>query len=129
MGKLSKRFSSHVGLSTALSTGMRRIQKNEKIPEVTYYWARHTFATVARNTCRKSKDDIALALNHVDEGRKTTDIYIEKDWKIVDEVQEAVIELLRDKKEKKVLCQASPVQQLISGIKLMPLSKTPLGWT
>jgi hypothetical protein len=35
-----------------------------------------------------------LALNHLDEGRKTTDIYREKDWKVVDEVQEAVIKLV-----------------------------------
>jgi hypothetical protein len=62
-----------------------------------FYWGRHSFATIARNKCRKSKDDVALALNHVDETRKTTDIYIEKDWGILDEVQNAVISLLRDK--------------------------------
>ncbi|MDB5157199.1 MAG: recombinase [Mucilaginibacter sp.] len=31
--------------------------------------------------------DVALALNHIDEGHRTTDIYIAKDWRIVDEVQ------------------------------------------
>ncbi len=40
-----------------------------------------------------SKDDVALALNHVDEGHRTTDIYIDKDWGIVDEVQAGVIGL------------------------------------
>lgn len=43
-----------------------------------------------------SKDDVGLALNHVDEGHRTTDIYIEKDWSIVDDVQENVISLLRN---------------------------------
>jgi hypothetical protein len=42
-----------------------------------------------------SKDDIALALNHVDEGNRTTDIYIAKDWKIVDDVQRKVISQFR----------------------------------
>lgn len=42
-----------------------------------------------------SKDDVALALNHVDEGNHTTDIYIAKDWKIVDDVQWKVIAQLR----------------------------------
>ena len=42
-----------------------------------------------------SKDDVALALNHVDEGNRTTDIYIAKDWKIVDDVQRKVIAQLR----------------------------------
>lgn len=62
---------------------------------VTFYWARHTFATVARNDCRMSKDDVALALNHVDEGNRTTDVYIAKDWKIADNVQRKVIAQLR----------------------------------
>ncbi|WP_461534142.1 hypothetical protein [Sinomicrobium sp.] len=44
-----------------------------------------------------SKDDVALALNHVDEGNRVTDIYIAKDWRIVDEVQEKVLEKLKEK--------------------------------
>ena len=63
--------------------------------EVTFYWARHTFANLAYNVCKISKDHIGQALNHVDEGHKTTDIYIEKDWAIVDNVQDAVISLLK----------------------------------
>jgi hypothetical protein len=50
---------------------------------------------LARNSCRMSKDDVGLALNHIDEGHRTTDIYISKDWTIVDEVQVKVITLLR----------------------------------
>jgi hypothetical protein len=42
------------------------------------------------------KDDVALALNHIDQGNKVTDIYIEKDWSIVDEVQSNVLALLFD---------------------------------
>jgi len=106
IGKLQVRFSSHTGLSTTLSHGLRRIQKEAKIPDVTFYWARHSFATLARNSCRKSKDDIAMALNHIDEGRKTTDIYIQKDWKIVDEVQGAVVDLLNNYREDNVLKMA-----------------------
>jgi integrase len=92
LGTLKKRFSTKTGLSSAISYGMRKISKDQKLPGITFYWARHTFATIARNTCRKTKDDVAMALNHIDEGRKTTDIYIEKDWKIVDEVQRSVVD-------------------------------------
>ena len=42
-----------------------------------------------------SKDDIALALNYVDEVNRTTDIYIAKDWMIVDDVQRNVIAQLK----------------------------------
>jgi len=47
-------------------------------PDITFYWARHSFASLACNSCRMSKDDVALALNHVDE------------------VQEKVVGLLRE---------------------------------
>ena len=41
-----------------------------------------------------SKDDVALALNHIDNYHKIIDIYLEKDWKIVDEVQKSVLNKL-----------------------------------
>jgi hypothetical protein len=78
-------------LNRALNKGLKTIGESIGIPDLSFYWGRHTFGNRARNKCRKSKDDAALALNHVDHGRRTTDIYLEKDWTIVDEVQEAVI--------------------------------------
>lgn len=101
-GQLSKRYSTYGGLDTALSLGMIALRKLTKIDEITFYWARHTFANLARNACRMSKDDVALALNHIDEGHRTTDIYIAKDWKIVDDVQFRVITLLRKLDFKKI---------------------------
>lgn len=82
--KLSVRYSTYGVMDTALSQGMMQLRKLTGISGATVYWARHTFATVARNACRISKDDAALALNHVDNEHRTTDIYIEKDWSIVD---------------------------------------------
>jgi hypothetical protein len=98
-GERSSRYSTFKGLDGALSIGMRQIAKLIEVPGITYYWARHTFANTARNDCRITKDDVALALNHIDIGHRTTDIYIyiyiSKDWKIVDEVQIKVVSLLR----------------------------------
>ncbi|TYP94449.1 integrase-like protein [Sphingobacterium allocomposti] len=102
LGKLRERYSSANALNWALCKGMEQLRKLTGIPELTLYWARHTFANTARNDCRMSKDDVALALNHVDEGNRTTDIYIAKDWKIVDDVQRKVISQLR-KVEVKVM--------------------------
>ena len=62
----------------------------------TLYCARHTFANMARNDYRMSKDDIALALNHVENGNRITDIYLAKDWRIVDDVQNKVIQFLKN---------------------------------
>jgi len=39
-------------------------------------------------------NDIAEALNHIDNGHATTDIYLAKDWSIVDDVQCQVIQLI-----------------------------------
>jgi len=91
LGKLKERYYSAKGLDTALSKGMKALCKSAELNGITFYWARHSFASIARNDCRFSKDDIALALNHVDNGHSVTDIYIAKDWSIVDEVQDAVI--------------------------------------
>src|SRR3546814_9412795 len=74
---------------------MHKIEEITGIPNLDFYHARHTFADWARNICRFSKDDVALAMNHVDKRNKTTDIYISANWDIVDEVQEGTISLLR----------------------------------
>lgn len=96
MNNLSQRYSTNGGLNKALSSGMKEVCKLISQSGITYYWARRTVGNLARNKCRLSKDDVALALNHVDHGRKTTDIYVDKDWSIVDELQEKVIRLLSE---------------------------------
>lgn len=96
INNLSQSYSTIGGLNKALSSGMKEVCKQVSADGITYYWARHTVGNLARNKCRMSKDDVALALNHVDHGRKTTDIYVDKDWSIVDELQMKVIGLLYD---------------------------------
>lgn len=96
IGKLQSRYSTYNGLDTALSKGMQQVRKITGITDITFYWARHTFATIARNKCQMDKDNIAEALNHVDGDHKVTDIYIEKDWGIVDKVQAAVMKYFRE---------------------------------
>jgi hypothetical protein len=112
-GKLQSRFVTHDGLNTALSIGMKVIQKITGIPAVTFYWARHSFATIARNKGGITTDDIGLALNHVDEDHAVTDIYSEKDWSLVDAVQDCVLGLFRnlDIPEINNVLSMAPVQQ------------------
>jgi integrase len=59
------------------------------------YYARHSWATIARNDCDISKDDIDLALNHVDQGLKMADAYIKKDWSRIDSANRAVLDYLK----------------------------------
>lgn len=100
-GKLQQRYSTHNALDRALSIGITKIGTDLKIEDMEFYDARHAFGDWARNKCRFSKDDVALAMNHKDNTNKVTDIYISKDWSIVDEVQNGVLNLLKKKADLK----------------------------
>lgn len=58
-------------------------------PELTTYFARHSWATIAYSIAI-SKDVIAQALGH--SGNTVTDIYIDKDPKLVDEANRRVLD-------------------------------------
>ena len=60
---------------------------------LTFYAARHSFATIARNDCGVSMDDIALCLTH-DSGHSMTDTYIKKDYSRVDNVINEVVQFV-----------------------------------
>ena len=58
-------------------------------PQLTMYWARHTWATIAASL-DIPKETIAAALGHG--GNTVTDIYIDFDQKKVDEANRKVID-------------------------------------
>ena len=60
-----------------------------EIEELTTYWARHTWATIA-SELDIPKDTIAAALGHG--GNSVTDIYIDFDLKKVDEANRKVLD-------------------------------------
>jgi len=99
-GKLQIRYSTHLSLDHALGKGMRKMNETLAIPNLNFYCARHAFGDWARNKCRFSKDDVGLALNHKDQTNSVTDIYISKNWDIIDEIQMKVIKLLINHKIK-----------------------------
>src|SRR5690606_41685674 len=92
---LFRRYKTIKSLNNRLSNSLRDIGELLGIERLTFYHARHTFASLARNECRFSKDDVAAALNH--SSNPITDVYIANDWQIVDDVQEGVLALLREK--------------------------------
>lgn len=83
----------------------RAPQGDALFPEITTYWARHTWATIARSI-GVSVDDIALALGHGD-GHDLTHIYIEEDLRKVDEANRKVLDwVLYGKKDGVIVDQA-----------------------
>lgn len=90
-----KRYSNSHVFSSNVNKGLKVVAKASKIDEpLSSYYARHSWATIARNECSVSKDDIDLALNHVDQKLKVADMYIKKDWSMIDTANRAVIDLL-----------------------------------
>ncbi len=68
----------------------RAPQGEALFPDITTYWARHSWATIARSI-GISVDDIALSLGHGD-GHDLTHIYIEDDLRKVDEANRKVLD-------------------------------------
>jgi len=70
--------------------GRKRLAGQALWPELTSYWARHTWGTIARSI-GVSKDDISLALGH---GSKNpvTDIYLDEDMGLIDIANRRVLD-------------------------------------
>ena len=100
------RYSSHKDYAKRLNEnlqrigGMKRVGRGGKkvftplFPNLTTYWARHTWATIAASL-DIPKETIAAALGHG--GNTVTDIYIDFDQRKVDEANRKVIDYLNEK--------------------------------
>jgi integrase len=101
---VSERFKLHKTFVRAINNHLsgeayhkiKGVFPNLKIPKhPTSKWARHSWATIARNECKISKDDVALCLGHEDEDNNVTDMYIKYDFSIIDESNRKVIDILK----------------------------------
>ncbi len=85
-------YSNSHSFVSATSKGLKKVAEIVGTdPELSSYYARHSWATIARNKCKISKSDIDECLNHVNEETKMADIYIEKDWSLIDESNRKVL--------------------------------------
>jgi integrase len=87
------RYSGFREFVTNVNKGLKRLAEACKIDApLSSYYARHSWATIARNQCHISKSDIAECLNH--STSTVTDIYIEKDWGVIDKANREVIDYI-----------------------------------
>lgn len=99
-----KRYADSHTFSSNVNKGLKVVATSCKIEDkLSTYYARHTWATIARNKCNVSKDDVDLALNHVDQGNKVADMYIEKDWSLIDKANRSVLDHLKNGAKEGVL--------------------------
>jgi integrase len=93
-------YSTSHNFNKAVNKGLKEVNKRLALGvELTTYFARHSFATFARNICHIDMLDIHEALVHAsDNEMKVTDIYLDKDWSVVDNVQRKVLDAVKDYK-------------------------------
>ena len=86
-------YRDHEVFCSSVNEGLKTVAERcgIKVPLSSYY-ARFSFATIARNDCDISKDDISMDLNHRAAKLEVTDGYIRKDWSIVDRTIRKVVE-------------------------------------
>jgi site-specific recombinase XerD len=80
--------------SNKLAAGLKKIMPS--IPNLSLYWARHTWATIAASL-EIPKETIAHALGHGN--RSVTDVYIDFDEKKVDKANRQVLDYVFDGKQ------------------------------
>lgn len=85
-----RQYSTPNTFNQALNKGLKTI-----LPNLEFYAARHTWASIARNECGIDKFTVHKALNHVTDEMKITDIYIKKDWRDIDEANRKVIDFVK----------------------------------
>ena len=76
-----------------VSSGMRSLCKDMGIEPVTFYAARHSFATIARNDCGVDMADVALCLTHAS-GFNMADKYVKPDFTKVDRAVRKVLDVV-----------------------------------
>ncbi len=100
---IADRWSDHRNFMHQCNKALQKIGKLERVgrggkkvieakwPELTTYWARHSWATIAYEL-GISKDIIAQALGHSDNEHSTTNIYIRENMRFVDEANRRVLD-------------------------------------
>lgn len=90
--RLYKKYSTYNRLNVAVNIGLKHIGKVLGINDLEFYAARHSFASITRNDLKVDKSTVGEALNHVYKENKITDIYIRKDFSVINDVNSKVID-------------------------------------
>lgn len=88
-----QKYTTAKGFCHACNMGMKDVADAVGIGEsLTTYYARHSWATIARNICKIDFDTVNAALNHVHRGAdRIGDVYIARDYSAIWEAQQAVM--------------------------------------
>lgn len=94
MFDFSRHYSNFKSFNKAINKGLKKIGEDIGVNDLTFYVARHSWATIARSRqVGIDKATVHEALNHVDKDMRITDIYIDKDWSVIWEANKKVLAL------------------------------------
>jgi transposase len=97
-----RQYSNLNNFMRAVNIGLKEISEELHLGyKVTTNWARHSWASIARNKANIPKADIDFCLGHVNNDYKMADIYIDVDYSIFDKSNRAVLDLLKNNSQKK----------------------------
>jgi integrase len=91
---IHKRYSAANNFTAALNKGLKAIGGLLDMPNLTFYAARHTWATLAENSVGIDRYTVHKCLNHVDEKMSITDRYIKTDWRPINRANRQVLDFL-----------------------------------
>lgn len=87
------RYSNESTFNQNINVGLRTIRKEMGIKEAfSFYSFRHSWASIARNDLGIDKWTIHCALNHNDRSTAIDDIYIRKDFRLINEANKKVVD-------------------------------------
>ena len=90
------RYSNYQNFNSNINKGLKTMCEDLGIDNITFYSARHSWASIARNKLRIDKYTIHEALNHVVDDMAITDRYIKKDFSIINDANKKVVEYVFD---------------------------------
>ena len=88
------RYSTSLVFNNKLNMGIKEVGKCIGIPDLTFYAARHSMATIALNDAAVDKLTVHEMLNHQVPIYRITDMYIKKDFRNINEASFKVIDLV-----------------------------------
>ena len=103
-----QRYSNSHEFCRAANKGLKDVAKLAEIDKpLTTYYARHSWATIARNIVGIDFDTVNAALNHARSGNdRIADIYIARSYTAIWRAQEAVMAEIAKKEEKTTIFRA-----------------------
>jgi hypothetical protein len=93
--EIKNRFVDSDSFRSSVNKGLKIIGDVIGVPKLSSNWARHSWASIARNKAEITKSDIDFCLGHVSHEHKMADIYIDIDYSICDKANRKVLDLLK----------------------------------